>query len=213
MVIYIFAYTGRQELDELIERHRSILFYGVAGSGKTTMLLTIAKNLCKQDICVYISTEGTLHYERIAREHDAYGNTLFSEIYDLDELINTAIFLNMVGIKYIFVDSINAPYRMRAMDESSIVKQALLISIMIKTVEETNGKLFASAQVRTGEEGYIEAVGHGMLEYYFDLVVNLGIDGYERYAKIMKPNEKIDIEKKMYFKITDKGVEWIDKHI
>jgi len=202
--------TGNPALDEIIEDSRSVLFQGVAGAGKTTLLLTIASNLCSKNLCVYISTEETVHYERVARSPNKFERALFTEAYDLDTLLRISLTLPFIKPKYIFVDSINAPYRVEARRESTQAKQALIISILLSTIERENGKLFASAQVRAEESGDVVASGLSLLEYYFDLILEVLIEKPQvRSIRIYKSSKPHKIGK-LYFLIREHGVEWIE---
>jgi DNA repair protein RadB/DNA repair protein RadA/Sms len=206
-------YTGNRYIDELIERHTSTLLYGPAGSGKTTLLLTIAGNVCRENTCIYVSTEETLHYERVARNPDRYQKALFTEAYDLDELIKVSMAAWLIRPKYIFVDSINAPFRAVALRESSTTKLGLVASLLINAVEESGGKLFASAQVRLGESGELEASGYSILDYYFELVINTLIDRENtRLARVVKPQLQASggYKAEYRFNIGDEGVIWLD---
>jgi len=208
VVLITRVYTGNPLLDNVIESARCVLFQGVAGAGKTTLLLTIAGNLCSTYPCVYISTEETVHYERVARDPDRYEKALFTEAYDLDTLLKVAITTPFIKPKYVFVDSINALYRLEAGRESTQAKQALITSILLETVKRENGKLFASAQVRAGESGDVVASGLSMLEFYFDLIFEVLIEGTQlRSIRLYKSIRPLKVEK-LYFSIREYGVEW-----
>ena len=211
MVVLISkTYTGNPVLDEAIDNSRSILLQGVAGAGKTTLLLTIAGNLCNENPCVYISTEETVHYERVARNPDKYEKALFTEAYDLDTLLKIVLALPFIKPKYVFVDSINAPYRVEMKKESTQAKQTLIISALLNIVEREGGKLFASAQVRAEESGDIVASGLSILEYYFDLILEVLIMRSSlRSIKVFKSIRPHKIES-LCFLIREQGVEWCE---
>jgi DNA repair protein RadB len=204
--------TGNPLLDNIIRGASSLLVFGSAGSGKTTLLLTIASNICHSPhTCLYISTEETLHYERVARQPDKYSNVLFTEIYDYDELEDLVLYrLGLMDINIVFIDSINSLYRLIAYSEESITRYGLLLAMLWMNSVGRNGLLYASAQVRMGfEEDEEEVVASGMniLNYWFDIILYLGWINSKRAARIEKPREYSD--KVFFFDITDKGIEWI----
>jgi len=206
--------TGNKYLDEVIRDARTILFYGTAGSGKTTMLMKIATNICKNpmDKCLYISTEETLHYERVARNARKYINVWFTEIYDFNELLDfTLLKLPYIPLKHVFVDSINSLYRVISYEEESITKYGLLLAALRHKVRESEGKLFASAQVRAGyeeDEEELMASGMNILNYWFDVIIFLSWKDNNRVARLVKPAEE---EREAFFEITDEGVEWVNE--
>ncbi|MEM4481670.1 MAG: AAA family ATPase [Desulfurococcaceae archaeon] len=187
-----------------------MLFYGPAGAGKTAILLTVASNLCSFHFCIYISTEETLHYDRISRAINAYDKTLFAEAYDMNTLLRVAIATSVLKPKFIFVDSVNAPMRVEARRETTTTKQSFIISLLLETVREQGGKLFASAQVRVGEDGTLEASGMKLFDYYFDTIVGVFIgEGGVRYIKPVKTGTRVDFNE-IVFRITETGVSWLE---
>ncbi|MEM4717329.1 MAG: AAA family ATPase [Desulfurococcaceae archaeon] len=204
----IRKYTDNSLLDELIEQSWGILFYGPAGAGKTTLLIHIAGNICSDDQCIYISTEETLHYERVAKNPERFRNVLFTEAYDMETLLKAVFATYLIQPKYVFVDSINSLFRVEALKEDTITKQALVISLLLETVNLKEGKVFASAQVRIRERRDLEIPGQNILEYYFDSILRIAVEEYGR--RIIKPYKYI-IEPKfseLVFKITSDGVSW-----
>lgn len=205
--------TGNSELDKIIGMSKSILVYGGAGSGKTALLLTIASNICskRMDLCLYISTEETLHYERIARSPEKFTNVLFTEIYDFNELFDFIVFkLPLLGFRRVFIDSINSLYRVVAYEEESITRYGLLLGMLWKNTVDRGGSLCASAQVRIGyedEEFEVVASGMNILDYWFETIIYLGWEDAKRVAHIVKPKEYSD--KLFYFLISGEGIEWI----
>lgn len=164
--------------------------------------------MCSSDQCVYISTEETLHYERVAKVPEKFRNALFTEVYDMETLLKTAFAVYLIQPKYIFVDSINSLFRVEAFKEDSITKQALAISLLLETVNNNQGKLFASAQVRVGERRDLEIPGQNILDYYFDSILRIAIE--ENGKRIIRPFKYL-IEpkfKELVFKINSEGVTW-----
>ncbi|MEM0035774.1 MAG: AAA family ATPase [Desulfurococcus sp.] len=206
-MIFIEFYTGNRDIDELIRNATTILFYGVAGSGKTSMLITIAGNYCRGVKCLYISTEETLHYEKVAVNPDKYRDVLFTEVYDFNKLVELATLIYLYGSSVVFVDSLNSLFRLESLAENSISRLAYVVASIRGVVEDMGGKMFASAQVRA-REGESEPVGKPVLEYYFDLIIELNIGDSVRYARIVKPKH-MGREKIHRFRITREGVEWI----
>lgn len=185
-----------------------MLFYGPAGAGKTTLLLLIAGNVCGSDNCVYISTEETLHYEKVAKNPERYNNVLFTEAYDMDTLLKAAFTSYLLKPRFVFVDSINALFRVEAMKENTLAKQALITGLLLETATARSGKLFASAQVRVGNG--LEAPGAKIIDYYFDALLGVFVEkAGKRYLKPLKVPLQIGFEK-LEFRITEVGVEWLE---
>ncbi|MCY0868628.1 MAG: AAA family ATPase [Desulfurococcus sp.] len=207
-MIFIGLYTGNPEIDELIDKSTVATFYGVAGAGKTIMLLVIASRFCRNKECIYISTEGTLHYERVAASPEDYEWSLFTEVYDLEKLVDLATFIRLQGFQGVFVDSVNSLFRLKALNEGALSKLAYIMASLRKSVEETGGKAFMSAKVKA-EEGEDTPVGESVLKYYSDLVVHLGLMGDKRYARIVKPEGS---GRKYLYVITERGITWLSEN-
>lgn len=206
------AYTGNSLLDEVIDKSIAILFYGPAGVGKTTLLMHIAGNLCDKTECIYISTEETLHYEWVSRRLDRYEKALFTEAYDLDSLVKVSLATHTMEPRYIFIDSVNSLFRLEATKEDSLTEYTFALGLLIHTAFKTRGKVFASAQVRTGVDGGLEIPGQSILQYYFDNIMMIITKEHGRRSiKPIKTPFTIDIDH-VDFKITDHGVEWIYEH-
>ncbi len=160
---------------------------------------------------LFISTEGSLYQARITNYIEDYSNVLFSEVSDFNEQLElTTIYLPFLeNIRYIIVDSINALYRLEAYKEESITVLGLILGMLRKIVEDREGVLFASAQVRAVEDAE-EVVASGMpiLEYWFDVIAKLSRREGRRVLNIVKPRNHSNEE--IVFSIIDKGVEWIE---
>ncbi|MET1159443.1 MAG: AAA family ATPase [Thermoprotei archaeon] len=203
-------FTGNTVIDKLIDQETAVLVFGEAGSGKTTLLLTIASNICSPDNpCIYISTEDTLHYERVARDPEKFGGIFFTEIRGLEELIVFSLkILLLPPVRALFVDSINAPYRLVAYKEDSLAKLGLVIGLLWSKARSSGGKLFASAQVRAGyreDEEEVTASGMSVLEYWFNTILQLIRVNGERAVKAVKPDKGIIAK----YTITSGGIRWI----
>lgn len=207
MVLINDIATGFRELDSLLSSPPfAFLVYGVAGSGKTSLLLHIATSLCREAPCLYISTEGTLHYERVARSAEAFEGVYFAEAYSLDELLDILVkALGSISPRYIFVDSINAPFRVEALSERSVAHFSYIIALARSYAEAKKGGVLASAQVHAAD-GDVAAVGESILRYYFDIIARLVIEGPARRIFIERP--RLSISKK--FEITERGIRWVD---
>lgn len=198
--------TGVRELDSLLKGKSSVLVYGVAGSGKTNLLLHIASNICVHEKCVYVSTEGTLHYEIVKRNSEKFSQVLFAEAYTLSELLEVALAIPHTGSRFIFIDSINSPFRVEAMREESLTAFTFIVGYLVKLAESAKGCLFASAQVHAAEEGE-EAVGMSVLNYYFDTIIRLVVENNLRRLVVEKPQTS----QQWFFNITNRGISWVRK--
>ncbi|WFO75920.1 AAA family ATPase [Desulfurococcaceae archaeon MEX13E-LK6-19] len=205
--------TGSSILDEILEKHRMILVYGEAGTGKTTLLLTIARNLSINGWKIlFISTEGSMYMARVAPREKDYSNVFFAEVYSLDELLKLILTIPLMKrVDGIIIDSINAPFRLEAYKEKSIEKLGIILGLLKYITLKNSTVVYSSAQVRAvesidGEE--VTASGMPILEFWFDLIIQLLRSDGERVLKIVKPLDKKDIQLK--FIIEESGVEWID---
>ncbi len=208
----MISYTGCENIDRLLRDNNSLLVYGEAATGKTSLLLHIAKTLSMNGLnALFISTEGSLYQARVSLEPENYSNIIFTEIYSLDELLECVLsYIPLLHkIKYILIDSINALYRLSSWEEGSIEKFGLINALLKDFVNKRNGLLFASAQVRAVDDSN-EVIASGMtiLEYWFDIIVQLRRENGKRVLKIIKPKgyERELIE----FKISSKRIEWIE---
>ena len=205
-------YTGCEIIDKILKDNNSLLVYGEAATGKTSLLLHIVKTISMNGLdALFISTEGSLYQARVSLEPENYSNVLFTEIYGLDELLEyVLLYVPLLHkIRYIVIDSINALYRLSSWEEGSIEKFGLINALLKEFVNKRNGLLFASAQVRAVDDSSeVVASGMSILEYWFDIIILLRRENGKRVLKIIKPRgyERELIE----FKITSKGIEWIE---
>ncbi|RLG82631.1 MAG: AAA family ATPase [Thermoprotei archaeon] len=208
----MIKYTGYEIIDKMLKDNNSLLVYGEAATGKTSLLLHIVKTISMNGLnALFISTEGSLYQARVSLEPENYSNVLFTEIYSLDELLEyILLYVPLLHkLRYIVIDSINALYRLSSWEEGSIEKFGLINALLKKLVNKRNGLLFASAQVRAVDDSSeVIASGMSILEYWFDIIIQLRRENGRRVLKIIKPRgyERELIE----FKITSKGIEWIE---
>jgi len=200
--------TGCKILDDMLKHMRTMLVYGEAGTGKTAILLTIARNLSIKGVkSIYISTEGYIYSARVAPYYSDYENVVFIDVDDFDKQLQLTLMTPFIrNIDCVIIDSINALYRLEAYKEYSIEKLGLILAIL-RDLAEKNKYVFASAQVRAVEDSE-EPIASGMpiLEYWFDIIINLARENGKRYAKIMKPQYKKTI---IEFLIESEGVKWL----
>lgn len=208
----LIEYTRCKIIDKLLTQSNSLLVYGEAATGKTSLLLHIVKNISMKGLnALFIGTEGSLYQARVSVEPENYSNVLFIEIYSLNELLEYALlYIPLLHkIEYIAIDSINAPYRLSSWEEGSIEKFGLVNALLKEFIINKGGLLFASAQVRAvNDSSEVVASGMSILEYWFDIIIELRRENGKRILKIIKPKgyEKESIE----FRITEKGIEWIE---
>jgi len=208
----LINYTGCEIIDKILKDNNSLLVYGEAATGKTSLLLHIVKTISMNGLdALFISTEGSLYQARVSLEPENYSNVLFMEIYGLDELLEyVLLYVPLLHkIRCIVIDSINALYRLSSWEEGSIEKFGLINALLKEFVNKRNGLLFASAQVRAVDDSSeVIASGMSILEYWFDIIIQLRRENGKRVLKIIKPKgyERELIE----FKITSKGIEWIE---
>jgi len=208
----LIKYTGCRIIDRILKDNNSLLVYGEAATGKTSLLLHIVKTISINGLnALFISTEGSLYQAKVSLEPENYSNVLFTEIYGLDELLEyVLLYVPLLHkIRYIVIDSINALYRLSSWEEGSIEKFGLINALLKEFVNKRNGLLFASAQVRAVDDSSeVVASGMSILEYWFDIIIQLRRENGKRVLKIIKPRgyERELIE----FKITSKGIEWIE---
>ncbi len=207
----MIKYTDCRIIDNLLTTRNSLLVYGEAATGKTTLLLHVVKKLSMKGYRVlYVSTEGSLYQARIIVDPDSYSNALFTEIYGFNELLEyIAMYLQRLkDIRYIVIDSINALYRLSSWEEGSLERFGLLNALLKRYVMDRDGVLFASAQVRAVDDSNeVVASGMSILEYWFDVIVQLKRENGKRVLRIMKPRGYEDIA--IEYSIGDRGIEWL----
>lgn len=203
-------FTGSRIIDEIISKYPTSLFYGEAGAGKTNLLLTIARNMCREIYpCIFINTEEILYYDIVSRKPIEYSNVFFTNIWDYKEFRNYVV-EKLIYIPYraLFIDSVNALYRIVAHLELSLIDYSLLLGLItMKTIEE-KAYLFASAQVRsvTSESDEYTASGMSILDYWFGNIFKTSRDDNGRYVECVKPISGV----KVYFEITSDGIVWFN---
>jgi len=202
--------TGVDVFDSLLKPGSSTLFYGLPGIGKTTMLLTIAVNLCRGVVkCLYVNTEDVLFYERVAKYSDRYSNVFFIDILDFDELYDfTVTTLPRIPVQAVFIDSVNSLFRVSAYRENTLSKYAFILGLIKYLTVNNNIYVFSTAQIRSGFEDEDEFVASGMniLDFWFDNIFKMNADSRGRFVEVVKPR---GLNIKRYYIITDEGILWM----
>lgn len=184
------------------------MFYGPAGAGKTNVLLTLTSLLCgPSKRCLYISTEGTLHYEKIARAPERYEGVEFSEALDLDELLRLLTVVAVGNRRYdaVVVDSVNGPYRPVSGRPESLTKFVYILG-RLYDMALGGAKVMASAQVRASDEEEVEASGYSLLDFYFETVFFVGVEEGTRFLRLVKPRTEA---MRVRFEVGDEGARFV----
>ncbi len=205
-------YTGCKTIDRIIDGPgQSILVYGEAGVGKTSLLLHIARNLSLKGYrSIFINTEGKLYMARVERIAEDYSNTFFVDIDSFEEFYRYILLVlpYLHRINFIFIDSVNSLYRLESWREGVLEKLGLLNAVLRRLVDKYGKTVFSSAQVRAViDSDEIVASGMSVLEYWYDIIFSLRFVNGKRVLRIDKPRGygKVEVE----YAITDRGITWI----
>ena len=190
-------------LTRVISSSLTTLFYGPAASGKTNILISLARELCAPPRkCIYVSTEGSLHYDKIARANENFSNVEFTDLVDFDKFIELLLKVSSIPLfNYVFIDSVNALYRPLA-TRSDVTSKFLFTLARLYDYSLRGGRVVASAQVRVGESGELEASGFKLLDFYFDTIFQVNFEDSKRFIRLEKPPGRT---LKLYFRIGDFG--------
>lgn len=196
---------GCAALDEIldggIDAGCVTLFYGEAGTGKTTLCLLIARDIARQGKkVVYIDTEG-VSIERLAQVtgkdfEEVAKNILISSVGSFDEqerMVDKAIKLaeGNVDVGAIIVDSISMHYRLTSREEERGERKSLAgQSTKLNNVARAKSiPVLITSQVYTDiETGAYEALGGHALHHNAKVILRIDKIGGpgKRRAVLMK---------------------------
>ncbi|MCS7121169.1 MAG: DNA repair and recombination protein RadB [Archaeoglobaceae archaeon] len=210
--------TGSTCIDYLIgggvETSTITQFYGLSGTGKTTICLMIAKSAVKSNFKVaYVDTEG-LSIQRV--EQIFQDRSLFSNVYvykvvdfkqqslairDVEKLCNE--------VKVVVVDSFTALYRAELENDSIKAKRELTrqLTFLLGVARKHDVAVVITNQMFTDvESGEDRPLGGTAVEHLSKTIVSLEKHGKKRIARLIKHRwlpEGLSCE----FRITDRGIE------
>lgn len=184
-----------------------MLLYGVAGSGKTNLLLNIIACSCRRvdGHFYYISTEGALQLHRAVKMGIAANNVALAAALSQEHLLDLLLeAIRRGNVAAILVDTINSFYRMYATDEGAL-RIFMVMLALLDSIAETSTYVLAAAQIRE-EEGEESIVGAELLLPWADVVVKLSRMGRGLHKlSFIKPSLPEDF----VFMITDRGIAWL----
>ncbi len=162
-----------QLLDKLLSTPRQpIIVYGAAGSGKTSLLLSLAKIMKRR--FMYMNTEGSPFHERALQVLGSIPHGSF--IVDVHDMRGMLYHLLNVPeeIEVLFIDSINGLYRVEVAEAGDKAMRLFgLINAIGRKYSENDMTVFASAQVSLEEE----PSGLEILSHYTSVFLKLLRDG------------------------------------
>lgn len=162
------------------------LFYGEAGTGKTTLCLMIARDVARKGMkVVYIDTEGVSIQRLLQITGDDFDevakNILFSSVGSFDEqerIVDKAIKLaeGKVDVGAIIVDSISMHYRLTSREEERGERKSLAgqSTKLNNVAREKSIPVLITSQVYTDvDTGTYEALGGHALHHNAKVIVRI----------------------------------------
>ncbi len=213
-----------QPLDEMmsggIESGCLTLIYGEAGTGKTNLCLTLAKNLALEGRkTVYVDSEGVslLRLRMIAGEDQekVLKEVLVSEVHSLedqDRMIGKAIKLaeGNPDVGLIVVDSMTMFYRLASKDDERAERRVLAgqSAKLLTAARKLNLPVVVTSQVYTDvETGAFEALGGNVLHHNAKTIIKVErLAPSKRRAVLMKHRHLAEGRIGIFY-LTDKGIE------
>ena len=216
--------TGCRALDELlgggVETGCITLLYGEAGSGKTNVVLQVARNVAREEKrVVYIDTEG-VSLERLRQMcgddfEKVLPRILFSEPYSNEEqekLIGQAVKMvdQSTDIGLIIVDSATMHYRLTLRDDDPEERRSLArqVARLLRVSRKSEIPVVLTSQVYTDiERGTIEPLGGHMLSHNCKTLVRLEKVGPALRRAVRVKHRHLAEGHAVKFRLTDRGVE------
>lgn len=207
-------------LGDEIKKGELILVYGRAGTGKTAIVIQVSVNFALEGYkVIYLTTEHPFAAERIAdiigSEIEDIGERIYvirlSDFKQQSEIIDKLEMFISPKLKFIVVDTITDNYREAIAEGVNAIKANMTLNRQLATLlyisKTRNITIMITGQMMgTLEENKDEIVATRVMKYWPDKIVRLEKVGGRRMAIIEKSKNKEEIGKKIFFKITDRGI-------
>lgn len=211
-------------LDEMlsggIERGCLTLIYGEAGTGKTNLSLTLARNLAMEGRkTIYVDSEGISMQRLQQMAGDEWDRVLkgvlvsgVHSLEDQDRMVGKAIRLaeGNPDIGLIVVDSMTMFYRLASKEDERAERRVLAgqSAKLLTAARKLNIPVVVTSQVYTDvETGTFEALGGNVLHHNAKTIIRLErLAPGKRRAVIMKHRHLAEGRSGIFY-LTDKGIE------
>lgn len=207
-------------LDGGVEGGCLTLIYGEAGTGKTNLCLTLARNVALQGKkTIYVDSEGMSMQRLIqvagADEEKVLKEVLVSEVHSLDDqdrMIGKAIKLveGNADMGLIVIDSITMFYRLASREEERNERRVLAAqSAKLLTLARRTGlPVVATSQVYTDvETGAFEALGGNVLHHNAKTIIRVERLGPGKRRAVLMKHRHLAEGRTAVFYLTENGVE------
>ena len=213
-----------ESLDEMldggVEGGCLTLIYGEAGTGKTNLCLTLARNVALQGKkTIYVDSEG-MSMQRLSQvagmdEEKVLKEVLVSEVHSLDDqdrMIGKAIKLveGNADMGLIVIDSITMFYRLASREEERNERRVLAAqSAKLLTLARRTGlPVVATSQVYTDvETGAFEALGGNVLHHNAKTIIRVERLGPGKRRAVLMKHRHLAEGRTAVFYLTENGVE------
>ena len=197
-----------------------ILVYGEAGTGKTAIAIQLSVSFALEGYKVlYLTTEHPFAAERIA---DMIGDEIKNvgeRIYVIKlrnfrqqlELIDKLEMFITPKLRFIVIDTITDNYREIIAEGADVIKVNMMLNRQLATLlyiaKTKKVAIMITGQMRGAlEDERDEIVASKVMKYWPDRIVRLEKIGGRRIATIEKSKNKEEIDRKIFFKITERGI-------
>ncbi len=157
-----------------------VLIYGVAGSGKTNLVLYILKYLTEHSSNVnhyYISTEGST-FAHLLERYDLikYNNVWFTEVINLDHLLESLlkILTRSRNVGTVVIDSVNNHYRFELFfNRRANTLLNLVLAILHIITSKNKYPSIITAQTTIDELGNVRVSGESIIKFWSDVIIKV----------------------------------------